>query len=71
MKTLGFMVAIIVAAAMLVTLWGAILAAVTRPGASGDTRASEAAYFFSAGAFSTIVVMGALIVVLRQIDRRR
>jgi len=70
MKTLGFMVAIIIAGAMVVTLWGAILVAVTRPGAT-DARASEAPYFFSAGAFGTVVVMGALVVVLRQIDRPR
>jgi hypothetical protein len=69
MKTLGFMVAIIIAGATLLTLWGAILVAVTRPGAGGDTRASEVPYFFSAGAFGTIGVMGALVVVLRQIDK--
>ena len=69
MKTLGFMVAIILAGAMLLTLWGAILVAVTRPGAT-DARASEVPYYFSAGAFGTIVVMGALVVVLRQIDKR-
>lgn len=69
MKTLGFMAAIIVAGAMLVTLWGAILVAVTRPGAGGDTRASEVPFFFSAGAFGTVVVMGALVAVLRQIDK--
>jgi hypothetical protein len=71
MKTLGFMVAIILAGATLLTLWGAILVAVTRPGAGSDTRASEVPFFFSAGAFGTIVVMGALMVVLRGIDKPR
>jgi len=69
MKTLGFMVAIIVAGAAMLTLWGAILVAVTRPGAGGDTRASEVPFFFSAGAFGTIVVLGGLVVVLRRIDK--
>jgi hypothetical protein len=71
MKTLGFMAAIIVAGAMLLTLWGAILVAVTRPGAGGDTRASEVPFFFSVGAFATIAVLGGLVVVLRQIDKPR
>ena len=68
MKTLGFMAAIIIAGAMLLVLWGAILVAVTRPGEGGDTRASEVPFFFSAGAFGTIIVLGGLVVVLRGID---
>jgi hypothetical protein len=68
MKTLGFMAAILTAGALLLTLWGAILVAVTRPGMD-NARASEVPFFFSAGAFGTIMVMGALVVVLRRIDK--
>jgi type III secretory pathway component EscT len=69
MKTLGFMAAIIIAGAMMITLWGAILVALTRPGAGAEARASEVPFFFSAGAFATFVVLGGLVVVLRRIDR--
>jgi hypothetical protein len=69
MKTLGFMAAIIIAGAMLLMLWGAILVAVTRPSRTGDTHAGEVPFFFSAGAFGTLVVLGGLVVVLHRIDK--
>jgi hypothetical protein len=68
MKTLGFMLAILVAVALLLMLWNAIFAALTRPGL-GDARASDAAFCFCAGGFGAFVVLGALALVLRRIDR--
>jgi hypothetical protein len=68
MKTLGFMLAILVAGSMLLALWGAIFAVLTRPGI-GDAHASDVPLFFCVGAFGAFVVVGALVLLLRRIDR--